>query len=113
MAGGAVLLVMWGWFGGVFGAMGVLGLTQIGWVLVTGVVLAGYVGTWYAALARAPALDVTAVLVGGAIITAALRYMVSGTPLPSMEGLVLVGMGFILAIAAGLTPRHSVEVSAK
>ena len=113
MAGGAVLLVMWGWIGGGFGAMGAIGLTQIGWVLVTGVVLAGYVGTWYAALARAPALDVTAVLVGGAVITAVLRYVVSGTPLPSMQGLVLVGAGFVLAVVAGFATKTPEAVPAK
>lgn len=113
MAGGAVLLVAWGMLGGGFAAMGALGLAQIGWVLVTGVVLAGYVGTWYAALARAPALDVTAVLVGGAVITAGLRYVVSGTPLPSTEGLVLVGIGFALAVVAGFTRKDPVAVPAK
>jgi drug/metabolite transporter (DMT)-like permease len=113
MAGGAVLLVVWGLVGGGFAAMGALGLTQIGWVVVTGVVLAGYVGTWYAALARAPALDVTAVLVGGAVITAVLRYAVSGTPLPSSEGLVLVGVGFALAVVAGFTRKDPEAVPAK
>jgi hypothetical protein len=113
MAGGAVLLVAWGLVGGGFAAMGALGLAQIGWVLVTGVVLAGYVGTWYAALARAPALDVTAVLVGGAVITAVLRYIVSGTPMPSAEGLVLVGVGFALAVVAGLTRKIPEAVPAK
>jgi drug/metabolite transporter (DMT)-like permease len=113
MAGGAVLLVLWGWLGGGFGAMGALGLTQIGWVLITGLVLAGYVGTWYAALARAPALDVTAVLVGGAVITAVLRYVVNGTQLPSMEGLALVGAGFVLAVVAGFTRKDPEAVIAK
>lgn len=113
MAGGAALLVLWGWLGGGFGAMGALALTQIGWVLITGIVLAGYVGTWYAALARAPALDVTAVLVGGAVATAALRYVVDGTQLPSMEGLVLVGAGFVLAVVAGLSRKDAEAVPAK
>jgi drug/metabolite transporter (DMT)-like permease len=113
MVGGAALLVVWGWLGGGFGAMGALGLTQIGWVLVTGIVLAGYVGTWYAALARAPAVDVTAVLVGGAVITALLRYVVTGTPLPSTEGLVLVGMGFVLAVVAGFTRKGPETVPAR
>jgi drug/metabolite transporter (DMT)-like permease len=113
MAGGAALLVFWGWLGGGFGAIGAVGFTQIGWVLVTGVVLASYVGTWYAALARAPALDVTSVLVGGAVITAVLRYVISGTPLPSMEGLVLVGIGFVLAVVAGFTRPEPEAVPAK
>ena len=40
-------------------------------VAATGLLLLGYVTTWYAALQRAPAL-VTTVLVGGAVVTAAL-----------------------------------------
>ena len=42
------------------------------WVLLTGLLLSAYVATWYAALARAQAIDVTAVLVFGAVVTAAL-----------------------------------------
>jgi drug/metabolite transporter (DMT)-like permease len=64
------------------------------WVLVTGVILAGYVATWFAALSRAPALDVTAVLVIGAVITALLAAAVNGKPLAPQLGwpaLVLVG----------------------
>ena len=32
---------------------------QLGWVLLTGLLLSGYVATWMTALARARALDVT------------------------------------------------------
>ncbi len=113
MAGGAVLLVMWGVIGGGFTAMGTLGLAQLGWVFITGAVLAGYVGTWYAALARAPALDVTAVLVGGAVLTALLRYAASGTALPSVPGLSLVAVGFVVAVVAGLTRRDPEVVPVK
>ena len=35
------------------------------WVLITGVLLAGYVATWFAALRLAPATTVTSVLVAG------------------------------------------------
>jgi len=113
MAGGAVLLVMWGVLGGGFAAMGALGLAQLGWVVITGVVLAGYVGTWYAALARAPALDVTAVLVGGALITVLLKYLVGGVPLPSTAGLALVVAGFVVAIVAGSRRTGAEAVPAK
>ena len=43
---------------------------QWGWALLTGLLLTAYVATWYAALARAQAVDVTAVLVFGAVVTA-------------------------------------------
>lgn len=56
-----------------------LGATGWMWVAVTGVLLAGYVGTWMAALRRAPATEVTSILVLGAIITAALTTMSRGS----------------------------------
>jgi drug/metabolite transporter (DMT)-like permease len=113
MAGGALLLMAWGFASGGFAAMGQLGATQIGWVLITGLVLAGYVGTWYAALARAPAIDVTAVLVGGFIITASLNSFVLGKPLPSTAGLGLVVAGVVLAIGVGLRPAKPEVVQAR
>ena len=113
MAGGVALLAIWGIFSGGPAAMGALGLAQVGWVLVTGTVLAAYVGTWYAALARAPALDVTAVLVGGAVITALLRYVVSGTALPSIGGIGLVAVGSVLAVGAGFARRDPETALAK
>jgi drug/metabolite transporter (DMT)-like permease len=67
------------------------------WVLVTGVILAGYVATWYAALKRAPATLVTSVLVAAAPVTAALTAISSGIlPAPPVvvgHGLVLMGAG--------------------
>jgi drug/metabolite transporter (DMT)-like permease len=113
MAGGALLLIAWGFASGGFAAMGQLGATQIGWVLVTGLVLAGYVGTWYAALERAPAIDVTTVLVGGFIITASLNSFVLGKPLPSTAGLGLVIAGVVLAIVVGLRRPEPEAVPAK
>lgn len=93
MAGGAVLLAAFVALRGVSIDTGALGWGHLLWVLATGVVLAGYVGSWHLALARAPAVDVTAVLVGGALITAFLRTAVQGVPLPEPVGLVLVGIG--------------------
>jgi drug/metabolite transporter (DMT)-like permease len=113
MAGGVVLLIVWGFASGGFAAMGQVGVTQIGWVLITGLVLAGYVGTWYAALARAPAIDVTAVLVGGFIVTATLNSLVLGKTVPSAAGLGFVAMGAVLAIAAGLHRTEPEAVPAK
>jgi drug/metabolite transporter (DMT)-like permease len=78
-----------------------------GWLIVlgTGAVLAGFVASWYSALARAQAVDVTAVLVVGAVITAVLRYGIDGASLPSTAGLVLVALGGAVAVAAGLRSR--------
>ena len=102
MAGGAAVLIGYGIVGGGFASMGTVTASQWGWVLVTGLVLSGYVGTWFAALQRAPAIDVTAILVGGAVITALLRVIVDGAALPSPLGLGLVAAGSIIVIVAGL-----------
>jgi len=115
MAGGAVVLTAYGIVGGGFAAMGAVTMTQFGWVIVTGVVLSGFVGFWYASLARAPAIDVTAILVGGAVITAALKFGVSGVPIPSSVGLAMVLTGAVIiavsAYSAGARPAVHAPVS--
>ncbi len=97
---GTVVLVAWTAISGGFASLGALSASQWGWALVTGAVLACYVGSWYAALARAQAVDVTAVLVFGAVVTALLDTGVRGLALPSSLGLILVSMGAALAVAA-------------
>jgi uncharacterized membrane protein len=72
-----------------------LSATQWGWVLLTGLVLAGYVGTWFAALQRAPASVVTSVLVPGAVVTGVLTAVSNGAA-PSAT----VVLGYFLIIAA-------------
>jgi drug/metabolite transporter (DMT)-like permease len=71
------------------------------WILLTGLTLSAYVATWFAALSRAPAVDVTAVLAGGAIITALLELGLRGVELPPVPGLVLVALGAIVVVVAG------------
>lgn len=72
-----------------------LSSSQWTWVLATGALLAGYVGTWFAALSRAPAVVVTSVLVIGAPITAALDAIARGAlPAPAVVA------GHMLIIAA-------------
>ena len=73
---------------------------------MTGVLLAGYVGTWMAALRRAPASEVTSVLVLGAVITAALNAMTRGTlPEPvASAGYCLVLMAVAALVVIGRRP---------
>jgi drug/metabolite transporter (DMT)-like permease len=79
--------------------------TQVGWALLTGLLLAAYVGTWMTALARARAVDVTSVLVGSALITALLQAAAGTTSLaPQALGLLLVTAGASVVIGASL--RH-------
>jgi drug/metabolite transporter (DMT)-like permease len=99
MALGVVILVGYGILTGAFGAVGALGWDQWGWALLTGLILACYVATWLAGLARAQAIDVTAVLVFGAVITAVLRSGVEGIALaPQRPGLVLISLGTLVLI---------------
>lgn len=83
---------------------------QWAWALLTGGLLAGYVGTWFAALQRAPASAVTAVLVLGAPVTAALQAASTGSlvlgPAILGQALVLVAGGAI----AVLTVRRGAAV---
>jgi len=102
MGVGSVVLIGWTLIRGDGGALTAPTGNQWMWVLVTGVVLAGYVSTWFAALSRAPAVDVTAVLVIGAVITALLATVVKGSPLVPELGwvtLVLVGTALVVVPA--------------
>jgi drug/metabolite transporter (DMT)-like permease len=99
MALGGVVLVGWLAVSGQLGELLGYSASQWGWVLLTGVLLTGYVATWYAGLARAQAVDVTAVLVFGAVVTATLAGVIDGAPLrPDLPGLVLVAAG-VAAVA--------------
>ena len=80
--------------------IGELGPTGWSWVAVTGVLLAGYVGTWMAALRRAPATEVTSILVLGALITGVLTALSRGSipdPLVS-TGYLLVMLGVVALV---------------
>jgi len=81
------------------GVIAQLGWAQWVWVLGTGVLLAGYVATWYGALQRAPAAMVAAVLTIGAPITAGLQVISTGTiPAPGP----LAGYLLMLLAAGGV-----------
>jgi drug/metabolite transporter (DMT)-like permease len=107
---GSVVLLGWALARGQASALVRLDAGQVGWVLLTGVLLAGYVGTWFMALERAQAVDVTAVLVVGALATAVLSAAVEGTSLaPQLAGLALVLAGAWLVLA-GRRPARGEEV---
>lgn len=90
---------------GSLGALFALNRGQVGWVLFTGLLLAGYVGTWMTALSRARAIDVTSILVASALITAALQALAGTQPLaPEWLGLLLIAAG--TALVAWRMPRH-------
>jgi drug/metabolite transporter (DMT)-like permease len=96
---GLVVLVGYLAVTGKLSAVGAVSAEGWFWVLITGVVLAGYVATWYGALKRAPATVVTSVLVAAAPVTATLTAISSGAmPAPPValgHGLVLLGAGVL------------------
>lgn len=109
MGMGSVVLVAWTVMRGDGGALMALTGSQWRWVLVTGVILAGYVSFWFAALSRAPAVDVTAVLVVGAVITALLAAAVKGSPLvPQLGWVTLLLAGAFLVALQGWRGRDTV-----
>lgn len=112
MAIGFIILVAFlGATGGLAGA-GHLRPDQWMWVLVTGLLLTAYVASWYAALRRAPASAVTALLTMGAPITALLQLVSTGS-IPAAGIAVGYGVGLVAAVAltwaALRRPRLSLE----
>jgi drug/metabolite transporter (DMT)-like permease len=106
---GTALLVGWVAVSGKAGQLVTLDTAQWRWVVLTGLLLTAYVATWYAALSRAPAIDVTAVLVFGAVITALLSGEFDGVPI-SAVGTTLIAAG--CAVIAFATLRRKVEAAA-
>ena len=95
---GLVVLVGYLALTGRLGVVVGLTLTQWAWAVATGVILAAYVGTWLAALRRAPASIVASVLVLGAPITAVISAVANGTmPAgPVIAGQVLITLGVVV-----------------
>ena len=96
---------------------GIASMTLAGWawVALTGVVLAAYVATWFAALERAPAGVVTSILVVGAVITAGLQAISNGSvPQPPVVagGVALAAATVLLAFAAMRRAPATPEVAA-
>jgi drug/metabolite transporter (DMT)-like permease len=104
MAGGGLLLVGWVAISGDLAALVRLTPSQWAWVLLTGTTLAAFVSVWYAALSLAPAVDVTAVLVLGAVITGLLNSGFRGVPLTADSyGFVLIALGVAAVVARAAT----------
>ena len=98
---GTVLLLGWLAVSGTIGQLTSFDAEQLRWVALTGLLLTAYVATWYAALARAQAVDVTAVLVFGAVVTALLSGAIDGASV-SLAGTILVTAGAGLIAALGV-----------
>jgi drug/metabolite transporter (DMT)-like permease len=99
MGVGGVTLLVYLAATGSLAALASLGAGAVGWVLLSGLLLAAYVATWMTALARARAVDVTSMLVASVLVTALLQAAAGTASLvPQLGGLVLVAAG-VLVIA--------------
>ena len=98
---GLIVLVGYLAVSGRLGIVAALSATQWLWALGTGILLAAYVGTWLAALRRAPASIVASVLVLGAPITAVIQSLANGVvPAPPvLTGQALITMAVVVAAA--------------
>ncbi len=121
MALGAVIVFGFLVVSGRVDAVAAFTVQQWAIVGVTGLLLIGYVTTWYAALQRAPASLVTSVLVGGALVTAGLATIRTGAiPAPTVTaglGLLAIGIAVVIwtTIRRGRTapvPESSTRVAA-
>jgi drug/metabolite transporter (DMT)-like permease len=111
LAIGVVLLVGFVGLSGRLDELAGMGTRQWRWALLTGLLLAAFVATWYAGLARAQAVDVTAVLVFGQVVTALLSAARGGSALPDVTGLVLLGLGVAAAATGALRLRPAPALS--
>jgi drug/metabolite transporter (DMT)-like permease len=111
MVAGSVLLVGYVVITGKGGQLVHMDANQWKWVLATGAGLALYVALWFAALALAPAVSVTAVLVAAVPVTYVLDSMVKHEALrPQLDGLSIVLGGAVLAFLATLFAHRSQKV---
>ena len=100
MLGGSMFLLAWLAIRGDLAALVAFDTNQAAWLVLTGTTLAVFVSLWYRALALAPATDVTAVLVVGAAVTAALNTGFRGVPVTADTAgylLLLLGAAVVLA----------------
>jgi drug/metabolite transporter (DMT)-like permease len=109
---GSVALLVWVAVRGDLGLLTSMTAAQAGWVLLTGLLLAGYVGTWLLALQRAHAVDVTAVLVLAAPLTAVLDAAAHGASLgPRLDWLAVLLVGGAVAVWIGWRTRPEPAVA--
>jgi drug/metabolite transporter (DMT)-like permease len=107
MVAGSMLLVAWVLVTGQAGQLVHMDANQWKWALATGAGLALYVALWFAALALAPAVSVTAVLVAAVPVTAVLQAMVNHVALrPQLDGLSIVLAGAALAFVTTMSTRR-------
>jgi drug/metabolite transporter (DMT)-like permease len=102
IGGGAVVLVGWVTVTGRLDALATLSASQWAWLTLTGGVLSVFVSVWFAAVARAQAIDVAAILVPGAVVTGLINLGVGGTVASTqVVGWVLISIAGMVFLAGG------------
>lgn len=76
--------------------------SQIGWILLSSVILFGYVSTWYNGIKKIPISLASMILILGLPITVLLNALYNFTlpPLPKIEGSLLIIFGILLSLFA-------------
>ena len=103
---GTLALSTWVVWSGRLGELTAVSPAHWLWAALAGTLLAGYVATWMLALQRCPAVDVSAVLVAGAVVTAVLDTGLRGLALPPLLGLVMLGVGVLFLVGAAARPAY-------
>jgi uncharacterized membrane protein len=108
---GTVVLLGWLAVSGRGGDLFTLGSEQWMWAIATGLLLTAYVATWYAALARAQAVDVTAVLVFGAVVTALIAGVADGAVVDPVGSALVTAGTVLVALVAVWRPGRRVATT--
>jgi drug/metabolite transporter (DMT)-like permease len=108
---GLVVLVGYLAVSGRLDIVAALSVTQWLWGLGTGLLLAAYVGTWFAALRRAPASIVASVLVLGAPITAVIQALANGAlpapPILAGQAAITMAVAVVVVLAVKASRREA------
>jgi len=75
---GSIFILIFLFITGQMGLIGALNTNQISWVLITGIILFGYVITWYSGLKYVPVSLAAVILLLGAPITTLLSFVQTG-----------------------------------
>ncbi len=103
---GLAVLTAYAALSGSANGLATLGTEQWAWIVGTGVLLAAYVATWYAALQRAPATAVAAVLTIAVPVTAIVQLVANGqVPAPGAAA-GYAGTLLAAAVVAMMSMRH-------
>ena len=112
LGGGSLVLVAWVLLRGDFGELLSMSGSELLWIALTGPMLAMFVTLWFAALERAQVVDVTAILVLGAVVTGILNAVIGNAGIASQavgDILIFVGVAAVVAHAFGRLSRRPLQ----